>query len=418
MSKHESILQTDEARAVQEASRAIPSGWTQCSFADLVDFRNGMNFTQASRGKKIKVIGVGDFLDNEVLSDFSNTKSTTLNGEINEDDLLVNNDLLFVRSNGNKALIGRCVLVQDVSEPLSFSGFTIRARVKTEDVDHSYLSKLVRSPMFKEHLHRLGGGSSISNLNQDILAKFVFELPPIHEQRKIADILRAWDAALEKTSQLIELRRRQYLGLRDQIIDWKSAKRSSIQDFLSPVSRPVEKPDGPYRALSVRSHGKGSYTREVENPDSVDMDTLFVARAGDIIVNITFAWEGAIALVPTEQDNCLVSHRFPTFVPIAGKASSRYLRHVLTTPRFFYLLGLVSPGGAGRNRVLNKKDFLELEVPFPSYERQEIIARVLDDTEIAINAEVKYRDALASQKRGLMKKLLTGEWRVREAAFA
>jgi type I restriction enzyme S subunit len=89
--------------------------------------------------------------------------------------------------------------------------------------------------------------------------------------------------------------------------------------------------------------------------------------------------------------------------------------------RFTYLLGLVSPGGAGRNRVLNKSDFLDLKGPLPSTSEQARIAVILDDAENAVAREIQLRDALERQKRGLMQKLLTGEWRVstescREAA--
>jgi type I restriction enzyme S subunit len=143
------------------------------------------------------------------------------------------------------------------------------------------------------------------------------------------------------------------------------------------------------------------------------MDTLYIAREGDLIVNITFAWEGAIALVPLEHDGRLVSHRFPTYVPVAQSVDARYLRHALRMPRFTYLLGLVSPGGAGRNRVLNKNDFLDLEVPSPELRKQEIVALALDAAENAIAKASEYRDALTLQKRGLMQKLLTGEWRVK-----
>lgn len=143
------------------------------------------------------------------------------------------------------------------------------------------------------------------------------------------------------------------------------------------------------------------------------MDTLYVAREGDLIVNITFAWEGAIALVPREHDGRLVSHRFPTFVPNPRSANARYLRHALRMPRFTYLLGLVSPGGAGRNRVLSKNDFLDLEVPCPELSRQEVVAAALDTAEDAIAKASEYRDALVRQKRGLMEKLLAGDWPVK-----
>lgn len=82
-------------------------------------------------------------------------------------------------------------------------------------------------------------------------------------------------------------------------------------------------------------------------------------------------------------------------------------------PRFNYLLGVVSPGGAGRNRVLNKSDFLELDIPTPSLKAQDRVAEILDEAEKAIETEQLSLNALLRQKRGLMQKLLTGEWRVK-----
>lgn len=388
------------------------SAWKVKSLDDLVDLRNGVNFTQASSGQSLKVVGVGDFQKKEVLSDFSNTSSVVINGDIQQDDLLADNDLLFVRSNGNKALVGRCVIVTNISEPITFSGFTIRARVKSSDIDPIFLSKLFRSSIFQRHLHWYGSGSSINNLSQDALAHFKFKLPPLKEQQNIAAIVQTWDEAIENLLRLSELRKKQYLGLRDFLIEWSTNQRA-VKEFLKPVFRPVSKPTSGYRALSIRSHGKGTFDRYVENPESIEMDTLYVVKSGDIIVNITFAWEGAVALVPRDHDGCLVSHRFPTFVPKMERVDARYLRHALRMARFTYLLGIVSPGGAGRNRVLSKSDFLDLMVPLPPLDQQQRIAMILDDAEDAISVEEKYLSALKHQKRGLMQKLLTGEWRVK-----
>jgi type I restriction enzyme S subunit len=251
----------------------------------------------------------------------------------------------------------------------------------------------------------------MKNISQDRLLAIPVWIPPQEEQLKIAAVLRTWDEANENLSRQRGLREKQYLGLRDYLIDW-SKNRQAVKDFLKPVSRPIPKPTSGYRALSIRSHGKGTFDRFVEDPETVEMDTLYVAKAGDIIVNITFAWEGAVALVPRDHDGCLVSHRFPVFVPEIERVDARYLRHVLRMPRFTYLLGIVSPGGAGRNRVLSKSDFLELMVPLPPLDLQRRIATILDDAEKAIAAEEKYLSALNRQKRGLMQRLLTGKWRV------
>lgn len=390
----------------------MTSRWTPTSLDALVELRNGVNFTQASRGQSLKVVGVGDFRNREVLSDFSNTNSVVINGDIHQDDLLAENDLLFVRSNGNKALVGRCVIVKNVTEPVTFSGFTIRARAKSAEIDPSFLSKLFRSSIFHRHLHWFGSGSSINNLSQDSLEQFRFDLPPLEEQEKIAAVLQTWDEAIENHLLLSKLREKQYLGLRGYLIDWSKHQRA-VKAFLKPFSRPVPKPKSGYRALSIRSHGKGTFDRYVENPESIEMDTLYVVKSGDIIVNITFAWEGAVALVPRDHDGCLVSHRFPTYVPELERVDARYLRHALRMARFTYLLGIASPGGAGRNRVLSKSDFLDLIVPLPPLDQQRRIAMILDDAEIAIAAEERHLSALNRQKRGLMQKLLTGEWRVK-----
>jgi len=49
-------------------------------------------------------------------------------------------------------------------------------------------------------------------------------------------------------------------------------------------------------------------------------------------------------------------------VSIDFAASSHQLNRTLV----IFFLGLISPGGAGRNRVLSKRDFLELRVSLPS----------------------------------------------------
>lgn len=274
--------------------------------------------------------------------------------------------------------------------------------------DERFIFYLLQSVDFK----RLSDKTGVPGVNRNDVHKLNVALPPLSEQRKIAEILRTWDEAIEISTNLIELRRRQYLGLRNQLIDWWSNEQTRLGDLVDPVSRPVPKPVTPYVAASIRSHGKGAYSRQVKDPATVAMDTLYEIKEGDLVANITFAWEGAIALIGEEQGGCLVSHRFPAYRPISSKVNSRFLRHAVRMSRFTYMLTTISPGGAGRNRVLNKKYFQNLNVPCPVLSEQDRIAQILDDAEAAIAVEELYRSALTRQKRGLMQKLLTGEWRV------
>ena len=186
-----------------------------------------------------------------------------------------------------------------------------------------------------------------------------------------------------------------------------------LEDVLIPTSRPVDKPSSEFLALGIRSHGKGTFLKHDFEPGKIEMETLFTVRENDLIVNITFAWEGAIAIVKKEDDGALVSHRFPTFTFNPANGVVDYFRHFILQPKFKYMMDLISPGGAGRNRVLSKKDFLKLEVKIPSPEEQTAIAQVLQTADKEIHLLKAKTERLKEQKKGMMQVLLTGKKRLK-----
>ncbi|MBN2169260.1 MAG: restriction endonuclease subunit S, partial [Actinobacteria bacterium] len=95
------------------------------------------------------------------------------------------------------------------------------------------------------------------------------------------------------------------------------------------------------------------------------------------------------------------------------EADIDFIRNLILTKRFVWDLGLISPGGAGRNRVLNQKYFLKLKVLVPSVEIQEMLGKILTTADNEMRLSEDYLNALEKQKRGLMQKLLTGEVRVK-----
>ena len=68
-------------------------------------------------------------------------ETAQVDGELSESYELVEGDILTVRSNGNKRLIGRCALVEKISHKTSFSGFIIRIRLKTSITTFSIKAK-------------------------------------------------------------------------------------------------------------------------------------------------------------------------------------------------------------------------------------------------------------------------------------
>ena len=135
------------------------------------------------------------------------------------------------------------------------------------------------------------------------------------------------------------------------------------------------------------------------------MDRLYVVHRNDLIVNITFAWEGAIAIADDRDHGCYVSHRFPTYEFKSGISSPDFFRYVITDKAFVFRLGVISPGGAGRNRVMNKNDFLGISTFLPSVREQQKIADCLSSVDALITAEAGKLGALKEHKKGLMQQL-------------
>ena len=162
-----------------------------------------------------------------------------------------------------------------------------------------------------------------------------------------------------------------------------------IKKIARQVKRSVEKPSESYYRLSVRSHAKGTFHSFVENPETVAMEELFQVKENDLIVNITFAWEHAIAIVKKEDNNLLVSHRFPTY-EFNSNASVKFYENIIKLPKIKKMLSDMSPGGAGRNRVLNQTDFYNsLYIPYTNFKEQEKIAKILNCCDKVIELKQK-----------------------------
>jgi restriction endonuclease S subunit len=184
--------------------------------------------------------------------------------------------------------------------------------------------------------------------------------------------------------------------------DWEEKR---LEDVIILTLREKPKPNNNYLAIGVRSHMKGTFQKPNFDPKKIAMEKLFIVRENDLIVNITFAWEGAIALVKPEDDGGYVSHRFPTYSCISEMLIPKYIKQVILNTRFKYLLDLISPGGAGRNRVLSKKNFLKLEWDFPTVKEQQKIANFLSALDKKIDLIATELEKTQTFKKGLRQQM-------------
>ena len=193
---------------ITEAVR-FRDGWTSCHLGYLAQFKNGLNYSGLSTDVEIKFLGVGDFQNHFMLNSKEMFSTLKFDGNMPEDLLLKNGDIVFVRSNGSKDLVGRSVLIENVDYPLTYSGFCIRMRNYRQDVVlNKFLLYRFWSNEFRQSLNRDSRGSNINNLNQELLSKLTVSFPDIEKQHEIIGFLgkkcAEIDRAIDKKQSLIE----------------------------------------------------------------------------------------------------------------------------------------------------------------------------------------------------------------------
>ena len=192
-------------------------GWRTKPLLDMGDCKNGMNFHYDDCGVEINCLGVGDFKDLSVIDDTKQLPIVSLNEMPSEEYLLKDDDIVFVRSNGNKALVGRSVAVYPGNVKTTFSGFCIRYRKHDDKVIIPYLLRVLKTGSIRRKM--AGRGANIQNLNQQILGDLLIPIPPIELQNKFAGFVHQVDKskvavqqALDKAQLLFNSLMQKYFG--------------------------------------------------------------------------------------------------------------------------------------------------------------------------------------------------------------
>ena len=179
-----------------------PYNWSIKSLLEMGYCKNGMNFHTGDSGIELYCLGVGDFKDYSIIDGTDQLSKISLNEMPPEESMLQNGDIVFVRSNGNKDLVGRCVLVYPHDVQTTYSGFCIRYRLTSREVNKNYLLCVLKTDSMRKQM--TGRGANIQNLNQKTLATLNIPIPPIELQNQFADFVVSTDKSKSKIQKSLE----------------------------------------------------------------------------------------------------------------------------------------------------------------------------------------------------------------------
>jgi len=174
----------------------IPESWKVVKLGDISDFKNGVNFTKDQKGNTgILTIDVLNMYSKGLCVNLENLYR--VNKEINNHYLLKDGDILLVRSSLKREGVGWASLYKGTNESVTFCGFIIRARLKSDDISPEFLTNFLRTSIARQKLIASSGKVAITNINQGMLGQVAIPVPPLPEQQKITHILSTVDKKIE-----------------------------------------------------------------------------------------------------------------------------------------------------------------------------------------------------------------------------
>ncbi len=179
------------------------SEWKRYKLSDIASLSNGINFDKSAYTSGVKLIGVADFKD-RICPDYNSLQEVD-SKVVRKGDYLERGDIVFVRSNGNKELVGRCMMIdQDI--PVTYSGFCIKLRLMDKNFfEPIFFNYLFRTRQFRKAMTGTAVGANIQNLSQSRLGNCEVCVPNIEEQREIATVLSRYDSLIENYQKQIKL---------------------------------------------------------------------------------------------------------------------------------------------------------------------------------------------------------------------
>jgi type I restriction enzyme S subunit len=264
--------------------------------------------------------------------------------------------------------------------------------------------------------------TGLPKINRPDLESIEVPLPPLPEQRKIAEILQTWDEAIEKLEALRAANLQRRIWMRTHLFTGRTRLPGYTGEWREVALGEVLtehglQGTGAEEVFSVSVH-KGLINQiEHLGRSFAAAETGHYNRVlpGDIVYTKSPTGEFPLGIIKQSKISAevIVSPLYGVFTP-ATRALGVILDALFESPIAVrnYLHPLVQKGAKNTIAITNRR-FLEgkLRLPMDQAE-QSAIAEVVEVSQAeltAIDAEI---EALTRQKRGLMQKLLTGEWRV------
>lgn len=391
----------------------VPNGWEKRDLQGLISVKHGFAFKSEyfSDNGDMVLLTPGSFYES---GGFRNqgAKTKFYKGDVPRGYLLKKGDMLIAMTEQAEGLLGSALFVPENSKYLHNQRLGLVQIIRQERVCLEFLYLFFNAPSSRRQITEQSTGTKVKHTSPDRLCSVIGLIPPLPEQKKIAQILSTWDKAISTTEQLLANSQQLKKALMQQLLtgkkrlldnngvrfsgEWESKSLSDIAEVYQPktISQSMLTETG------YPVYGANGIIGLYEEFNHATEQIAVTCRGSTCgVVNWTQAqsWITGNAMV-INTDN------FPAI-------SKKFLFYVLDGSNLSYLIS-----GSGQPQITgNIKTHV---VKIPALEEQQKIATILSTADQEIIALQQKLDALKQEKKALMQQLLTGKrWvKVEEAA--
>ena len=310
-------------------------------------------------------------------------------------------DLLFAGSGETAEEIGRCAAY--LGEEQAYAGGDVIVLTPSGQ-NPIFLGHLMNSPTVAAQKARLGQGDAIVHIYINNLAQVQIKLPPIEEQRAIAEVLSDVDGLINALDALIAKKRAIKQATMQQLLTsktrlpcfsgaWETKRLGDLLAYKRPDAYIV-------KSTEYSEHG---------NIPVLTANKAFILGYTDEVFGICQNFPAIIF------DDFTTDNKYATF-PFKVKSSAiklLYPKHERVSLRFIFERMQLIDFPLGNHKRYYISEYQNLELPVPDYEEQRAIGAVLSDMDAEIAALEQRRDKTIAIKQGMMQQLLTGKVRLK-----
>lgn len=403
-----------------------PFNWQQVSLGDVCYINKYTLSEKTSKEYKFKYIDLSSVDKGNIV--FPNQHIFFKDAPCRARRIIHQNDIIMSTVRPN--LQGFALIDFNAVDFICSTGFAVLTT--KENVSNKYIYQLLYSKEIENQINNMLVGSNYPAINGSDVASLKLLLPPLTEQKKIADILGTWDEAIEKLSNLIEQKKLLKKGLMQKLLTgktrlsgftqpWKEVKLGEMGHITSAgVDKNIVPGEQNVILLNYMDIYKKDFIYKDDIKQIVTAPDRKIKKCNVLMGDVFFTPSsetrddiGHSAVIMENIPGAVYSYHIVRFRPLLNHLNRKFCAYAFKTSKF-YKQAYSLCEGSGQRYVLSQDDFRNMKVYIPSdISEQQAIADVLSTADDEINLLNQKLEALKEQKKGLMQQLLTGQIRVK-----